>query len=910
VAEERDEGLMTDPLIVSETAEEEDPEVRQKAAEEFVEGATELALDVAPVTGEIRSAQEAVESFKEGDILGTALGAAGAIPGLGMVARGAKAGIKGLRTVDKTQDKKEALELLENKSDIDAWKTKNKLPESQRQKRNPIVQQAAQDLKDGNITGKEYRKIAKAEMPMRPITRETFPEMPTLKEIVGALDKNKSDKGIVGLNLEIPDGTRVGSRLDIPAYDNYDTWVVSLHDGTVRNGKAIGYGQTAVLDNVEFFTEGQGALNIATKKPKATIARIHGDYKNEDPEVVYSRVYDLMDDPEWTQVGMNPFRHSFFYDKATGKPVTRADQVLQVGPLVLAKGARSELSDLKKLKIKSDDGKVRVFNEGGLLSPEFTEMRQGGGIETEAGKEMAKEKFQLDREKADLNNDGELSEYEKTRGEAVQRAMGEGKENKMAMGGMMADPFAPLQVTIGIDEHSGNEVPAGSKDEEVRDDIPAMLSEGEYVVPADVVRWHGLKTFEGLRCEAKHALGLMAMHDRISFVDEDTKEPVEYDIEEKEKPEVEEAEVKVIKAQEGTDVQPAPPTTFYQLRYITDPVTGRTRMAYVDPLTGQEVTREEYEEERATRFAPQRVLERDVYSPTEDVTEEEKEETEPTQCPPGQIFDSYSGKCVPFNQEGAGEGLERDTRDVPYSEQLTTLAAERLGGLGADDLKDFEGDTLAEQALSRMTDERGVSPLRGAAAALAGPLGMIGLGVKNVYDSVGAKRAAITRAGELQDIASGLDATALPQTYNLTFNPETASFTATTSSRITELQERKDGRSWASNYTHTDREGNEIDPFSSDEDFNKALDAIDAEFDSLPTTRGGGSANMYGSDELEDSNGPERSDNQGPSAGDIGDLSEEDGPEGQGYSPFAKGGMPVKKVKPKIAMLKYNKGNK
>jgi hypothetical protein len=265
-------------------------------------------------------------------------------------------------------DTDEAMEMLGDEDAIQAWKDANRLPESQRQKRNPIVQQAAQDLKDGKITGKEYRKVAKAEMPMRPITRETFPEMPTLKEIVGALTKDKSEKGIVGLNLDIPDGTRIGSRLDIPAYDNYDTWVVSLHDGTVRNGKAMGYGQTAVLDNVEFFTEGQGALNIATKKPKATIARIHGDYKNEDPEAVYKKVYDLMDDPEWTQVGMNPFRHSFFYDKATGNPVTRADQVLQVGPLVLAKGARSELSDLKKLKIKSADGKTRVFNEGGLMS--------------------------------------------------------------------------------------------------------------------------------------------------------------------------------------------------------------------------------------------------------------------------------------------------------------------------------------------------------------------------------------------------------------------------------------------------------------------------------------------------------------------------------------------------------------
>lgn len=361
-------GLVDDPLMLSETAAEEDVATREQEGEDYTKQMLELGLDLAPVTGEIRSAQGAVEDFEKGNYGMAALGALGAVPGVGIIGRGAKAGVKALRSVDKAEDIADAKKILGDEDAIQAWKDANRLPESQRQKRTPIVQQAAQDLKDGNITGKEYRKIAKAEMPMRPITRETFPEMPTLKEIVGSLGKNQSEKGIVGLNLEIPDGTRVGSRLDIPAYDKYDTWVVSLHDGTVRNGKAIGYGQTAVLDNVEFFTEGQGALNIATKKPKATIARIHGDYKNEDPEAVYNKVFELMDDPEWTQVGMNPFRHSFFYDKATGKPVTRADEVLQVGPLVLAKGARSELSDLKKLKIKSTDGKVRVFNSGGLMS--------------------------------------------------------------------------------------------------------------------------------------------------------------------------------------------------------------------------------------------------------------------------------------------------------------------------------------------------------------------------------------------------------------------------------------------------------------------------------------------------------------------------------------------------------------
>jgi hypothetical protein len=39
------------------------------------------------------------------------------------------------------------------------------------------------------------------------------------------------------------------------------------------------------------------------------------------------------------------------------------------------------------------------------------------------------------------------------------------------------------------DPVSGNDVPVGSTQEEVRDDIPVQLSEGEFVFPADVVRF-------------------------------------------------------------------------------------------------------------------------------------------------------------------------------------------------------------------------------------------------------------------------------------------------------------------------------------------------------------------------------------------------------------------------------------
>ena len=79
--------------------------------------------------------------------------------------------------------------------------------------------------------------------------------------------------------------------------------------------------------------------------------------------------------------------------------------------------------------------------------------------------------------------------------------------------------------TVGVDPVSGNEIPMGSTAENVRDDIPAMLSEGEIVIPADVVNYHGVKLFEDLRAEAKLGYAEMAEDGRIGG------EPIEDDME-------------------------------------------------------------------------------------------------------------------------------------------------------------------------------------------------------------------------------------------------------------------------------------------------------------------------------------------------------------------------------------------
>ena len=60
-----------------------------------------------------------------------------------------------------------------------------------------------------------------------------------------------------------------------------------------------------------------------------------------------------------------------------------------------------------------------------------------------------------------------------------------------------------------VDPVSGNNVPVGSTQEEVRDDIDARLSEGEFVFPADVVRFIGLNNLMQIRQEAKAGLKKM-----------------------------------------------------------------------------------------------------------------------------------------------------------------------------------------------------------------------------------------------------------------------------------------------------------------------------------------------------------------------------------------------------------------
>ena len=252
-----------------------------------------------------------------------------------------------------------ALEALgETEAQREAWKKKNKV--NQKQKRNPIVQQAVKDYFNEEITQEEYLDTVAKNQPIKPF--KEVPALPSLSDITNSLKSNQLAYGIIGLTKNLKDGEKVATRLDIPAYENYDTWVVSIHDG-VKEGKSIAYGQTAVLKNVDFKTFPKTGVRIAMGADKTTIARMFGEWFNEDPEAVHARAKELMNDPAWTQVGMNPFRYSWFYDKADGMPLASADEVVQVGALVLAKNAKKVSPSDPMFETKSAKGNKIKFQK-------------------------------------------------------------------------------------------------------------------------------------------------------------------------------------------------------------------------------------------------------------------------------------------------------------------------------------------------------------------------------------------------------------------------------------------------------------------------------------------------------------------------------------------------------------------
>ena len=222
--------------------------------------------------------------------------------------------------------------------------------------RNEQVVLAARELAAKKITREEFDRYVDYYTPIAPVLGSNL-EAPIDNALMAdiLLTKIKQKKKPELIDAPIANGTRVGLRMDIPALDwgranGVNGSVVSVHEGTNPNNKNTGdnisYRSTGHIKNVVFAPRDQErsfsvAQNIPGRKSEKTPQQtIEGNWINTSSNALFKRVKSLLNDPEWSQVSLDPLRHAYFYERASKRPVESADEVLQVGRFVLAKNVK------------------------------------------------------------------------------------------------------------------------------------------------------------------------------------------------------------------------------------------------------------------------------------------------------------------------------------------------------------------------------------------------------------------------------------------------------------------------------------------------------------------------------------------------------------------------------------------
>ncbi len=189
---------------------------------------------------------------------------------------------------------------------------------------------AAKKLLEGEVTYDQYDNLVNEFKPIIPY--ETVPAPASMDDMQGALAANKLPK--LGMGKNIPEGTRVKLRLDIPAYTQKGVWIPTIHD---QSNRTIAHESTAIVTDANFSASERVASRIAAGATKGPFATIDGNFRQASPDQAFEVARLAMSDPSFVQVGFDPERHSYFYDRMTTQPVISADLVVQVGPLVMAK---------------------------------------------------------------------------------------------------------------------------------------------------------------------------------------------------------------------------------------------------------------------------------------------------------------------------------------------------------------------------------------------------------------------------------------------------------------------------------------------------------------------------------------------------------------------------------------------
>jgi len=246
--------------------------------------------------------------------------------------------------------------------DVADWRSERSADKAAREKagkqKDELVRAAIQ-VREGKMTVPKFRELVEKYNPIIAITE--VPATASLADVVKALNTNKSGtKRILGLpNVNIADGEAVSFRLDIPAYESYDVWI-----NTIRKEKQNYYSNIGVGNNAIFGGKHTAALKVASKKiAKSPFAVINVAWENQNIEQTEQEIARALQDSQqenstWKQIGFNPNRSGYFYDKATFLPVASASRVLQLGPLVMAQNVQYVPTEEANVKFSPSGGKI------------------------------------------------------------------------------------------------------------------------------------------------------------------------------------------------------------------------------------------------------------------------------------------------------------------------------------------------------------------------------------------------------------------------------------------------------------------------------------------------------------------------------------------------------------------------
>lgn len=488
---EEDDGGMLFPKLSrsSEPAPTADREEALKGASRVVD----LATDFIPVVGEAKSAVDAYNSAKEGDYVGAGLGALGAIPGIGMMARGVNAGRKASKAGE------DAFKPL-SKADAPVA-TKEKSTSSSPLDKPLVADEMSESYKALNSALSKYtpEKTVKAYKlfrtnPDKP--GELFPLFVNAEKGVPVGAWVDAEVGPLSAGGKVK--SKIGELAYRPGWHAGDNVAATHIGGKSQPGVTAPdyrpahqvWAEVELPDDVDWQSVADSRASLVKSGPnkgKLNVKEAH--ITDQLPEGGFYR-YKTNSNMQGSWLIGGSMRVNKPLDLQEAKAIQKQTGIDDLPSL-------PEVIEQKKLKLK-DLNQEAVKELKAFYPDKYQELADPSTFKSLTTPKMAK---------------GGLIENEDDM-----------KLNKFACGGMMAP-----DTIVGYEEESGNEIPFGSTASEVADDIPVMMSEGEVVLPGDVVRWHGLKHIMEMRQEAKMGLMAMAMEGQIQTYDEDTEGAEEED---------------------------------------------------------------------------------------------------------------------------------------------------------------------------------------------------------------------------------------------------------------------------------------------------------------------------------------------------------------------------------------------